>query len=194
MTPVGIEGHAASRRTVLLVGLLLGGLLVCSAASPASGRSEAEAESSPERPRHMVLTSGGLMINAAFQGGCLYDRPPGDEPRNILCDSRLDSPLPPTRAALPVRGGRNLRIRTGAAAKTVSVSFDKPNRQRTAAVVVVRARKARRVDQAGLRWRMKLPRRVGAARAVRVFVRFRGLANASFGARIGTRRRCRRTD
>ena len=132
------------------------------------------------------------MIRAAFEGGCLYDRPPGDEPRNILCDARLDSPLPPTAAALPVRGGGKLLIRTGAPAKAVSVSYDKPNRTRTDSVAVFGSRKARRVDQTGLRWRAKLPKRVGAARAVRVSVRFRGLASASFGARIDTRRRCRR--
>lgn len=189
MTPTGIASNAAARRRVLLVGLL-GALLASLAVSPAGGRTGA---GSAERPRYTVLTSAGLMIRAAFEGGCLYDRPPGDEPRNILCDSRIDSPLPPTRAALPVRGGGNLLIRTGAPAKMVSVSFDKPNRKRTASVVVFRARKTQRVNQAGLQWRAKLPRGVGAARVVRVFVRFRGLASASFGARIDTERLSRRT-
>ncbi len=191
MTPTGIESNAAPWRTVLVLGLV-GALLAGWAVSPAGGRSGAETAGSVERPGRLVLTSGGLMIRAALGSRCLYDRPPGDEPRNILCTDVLVSPLP-TRAALPVKGGRRLLIRTGAPATAVSVSYDKPNRTRTDSVAVFGSRKARRVDETGLRWRTKLPKRVGAARVVRVFVRFRGLATASFGARIGTGRRCRRT-
>ncbi len=186
-------GKAALGRGGLMVGVIVT-VLIYFSAPPAGGQSDPEsAARAGEQPRRTLLTSAGLTIRAALGNRCLYDRPAGEEPRNILCTDTLYNPLP-TRAALPVRGGNRLVIRTGAPAKRVSVYYDKPNRARTAPVGVLKGSSAQRMNQAGLRWKIKLPRKIRAARVIRVGVKFRDGANAVFGARISSTRRCRKTN
>ena len=183
--------RAALRRGCLMA--VIGGTLVVYLAGPAAGGQlgSETASRGEEEPRRTLLTSAGLTIRAALGTRCLYDRPAGEEPRNVLCTDTRYNPLP-THAALPVKGGGRLVITTGAPAKNVTVSYDKPNRERTAPVGVLRGGKAQRMNQAGLRWRIKLPRKISAARVIRVGVGFRDGASAGFGARITTAGGCRK--
>ncbi len=185
-------GKAARRRGSLIAGIV-GAIFAYSAVPPAGGEPAFEtAARGAEEPRRTLLTSEGLTVRAELGPSCLYGRPVGQEPRNILCTDKFYNPGP-GRAALPVRGGGRLVVTTGAAAKYVRVSYEKPNRDGTGPVVVFRGGRARRADRAGLRWKTRLPKRVRAARNVVVGVKFRDGAIASFGTRISTGARCGRT-
>jgi len=156
----------------------------------AIGPQASEAADTPADQRRAVVASGGLMIRAALETNCLYDRPPGKEPRNILCEDTAYNPRP-TRARLPVRAGGRLSIRLGGAARKVTVWLERPNRTGRAPLSMSPARRARRLDPAGRRWRIRLPGRLKGASVVRFSATFRGGGTANFGAGIVARAGCR---